>query len=115
MLVQVATNNALLAVSEAYFDLLPDATRPIEVLQPIQALAQARTDYFAAVLAYDRAQFRLYRAIGQAPHLPGPPSPAVPEAGVTPVPAPNGRARIATSSDADPGQLGSSRTITVPR
>jgi hypothetical protein len=24
---------------------LPDATRPIEVLQPIQALAQARTDY----------------------------------------------------------------------
>ena len=33
---------------------LPGATRPIEVLQPIQALAQARTDYLAAVLAYDR-------------------------------------------------------------
>jgi outer membrane protein TolC len=47
---------------------LPGATRPIEVLQPIQALAQARTDYLAAVLAYDRAQFRLYRAIGLAPH-----------------------------------------------
>ena len=43
---------------------LPGATRPIEVLQPIQALAQTRTDYLAAVLAYDRAQFRLYRAIG---------------------------------------------------
>src|SRR5262249_12156416 len=35
---------------------LPGATRPIEVLQPIQALAQARTDYLNAVLAYDRAQ-----------------------------------------------------------
>jgi outer membrane protein TolC len=44
---------------------LPNATRPIEVLQPIQALAQARTDYLNAVLAYNRAQFRLYRAIGQ--------------------------------------------------
>jgi outer membrane protein TolC len=44
---------------------LPEATRPIEVLQPIQALAQARTDYLHAVLAYNRAQFRLYRAIGQ--------------------------------------------------
>jgi outer membrane protein TolC len=43
---------------------LLNATRPIEVLQPIQALAQARTDYLNAVLAYNRAQFRLYRAIG---------------------------------------------------
>jgi outer membrane protein TolC len=49
---------------------LPAATRPIEVLQPIQALAQARTDYLNAVLAYNRAQFRLYRAIGQGPVLP---------------------------------------------
>jgi hypothetical protein len=46
---------------------LPGATPPIEVLQPIQALAQARADYLAAVLANNRAQFRLYRAIGQAP------------------------------------------------
>jgi outer membrane protein TolC len=46
---------------------LPAATRPIEVLQPIQALAQARTDYLSAVLAYNRGQFRLYRAIGLAP------------------------------------------------
>ena len=56
---------------------LPGATRPIEVLQPIQALAQARTDYLDAVLAYNRAQFRLYRAMGQPPAalpaaLPGP-------------------------------------------
>ena len=48
---------------------LPAATRPIEVLQPIQALAQARTDYLNAVLAYNRGQFRLYRALGQ-PALP---------------------------------------------
>ena len=46
---------------------LPRATRPIEVLQPIQALAQARLDYLDSVLTYNRAQFRLKRAIGQAP------------------------------------------------
>ena len=44
---------------------LPRATRPIEVLQPIQALVQARTDYLDSVLGYNRAQFRLNRAIGQ--------------------------------------------------
>jgi outer membrane protein TolC len=43
---------------------LPRANRPIEVLQPIQALAQARTDYLESVLTYNRAQFRLNRAIG---------------------------------------------------
>ena len=48
---------------------LPGATRPIEVLQPIQALAQARGDYLDAVLAYNRAQFRLYRALGRPPVL----------------------------------------------
>ncbi len=48
---------------------LPGATRPIEVLQPIQALAQARTDYLEAVLLYNRAQFRLYRALGRCPVL----------------------------------------------
>jgi outer membrane protein TolC len=48
---------------------LPAATRPIEVLQPIQALAQARTDYLNAVLAYNRAQLRLYRAVGQPGNL----------------------------------------------
>jgi outer membrane protein TolC len=44
---------------------LPRATRPIEVLQPIQALAQARIDYLSSVLSYNRAQFRLNRAIGR--------------------------------------------------
>jgi len=53
---------------------LPGATRPIEVLQPIQALAQVRTDYLNAVLAYNRAAFRLYYAIGWPPLAPPPAS-----------------------------------------
>jgi outer membrane protein TolC len=43
---------------------LPAATRPLEVLQPIQALALARTDYLGAVIAHNRAQLRLYHAVG---------------------------------------------------
>ena len=46
---------------------LPRATRPIEVLQPIQALAQARLDYLDSVIGYNRAQFRLKRSIGEPP------------------------------------------------
>ncbi len=49
---------------------LPGATRPIEVLQPVQALAQARADHLDAVLSYNRAQFRLYRALGSPSLLP---------------------------------------------
>ena len=49
---------------------LPRATRPIEVLQPIQALAQGRLDYLDSVLSYNRAQFQLKRAIGQPPLIP---------------------------------------------
>ena len=37
---------------------------PIEVLQAIQALDQARREYLRAVVDYDESQFRLYRAIG---------------------------------------------------
>jgi len=46
---------------------LKSATRPIEVLQPIQALAEARADYLDAVITYNRSQFRLYRAVGHSP------------------------------------------------
>lgn len=60
---------------------LPGATRPIEVLQPVQALAQARTDYLDSVLAYNRAQFRLHRAVGRPPLL----SSTGGEIGVTPM------------------------------
>jgi len=48
---------------------LPRSTRPIEVLQPIQALAQGRLDYLDSVLSYNRAQFQLKRAIGQQPSI----------------------------------------------
>jgi outer membrane protein TolC len=48
---------------------LPRSTRPIEVLQPIQALAQGRLDYLDSVLSYNRAQFQLKRAIGETPTL----------------------------------------------
>jgi len=37
---------------------------PIEVLQSIQALAQARREYLRAVVGYNEAQFRLHRALG---------------------------------------------------
>jgi outer membrane protein TolC len=37
---------------------------PLEVLQSIQALAQARRDYLRVVISYNEAQFRLQRALG---------------------------------------------------
>jgi hypothetical protein len=43
------------------------ATRPIEVLQPIQALAQARGEYLDAIVDYNTSQFRLYHALGRPP------------------------------------------------
>ena len=89
---------------------LPGATRPIEVLQPIQALAQARTDYLAAVLAYNRAQFRLYRAIGRAPKAIASPSPVVSEANMMPTLRPDGRVSGDPLSAADRGGVGSNRT-----
>jgi outer membrane protein TolC len=39
--------------------------RPQEVVAAIQALSQAYLDYFGAVADANRAQFRLYRALGQ--------------------------------------------------
>jgi outer membrane protein TolC len=42
--------------------------RPQEVLAAIQALAQAYNDYYGAVADANRAQFRLYRALGQPAH-----------------------------------------------
>jgi outer membrane protein TolC len=67
---------------------LQGATRPIEVLQPIQALVQARVDYLDAVLAYNRAQFRLYRALGHPPTLPASSGTPTPRLGTNS--APNG-------------------------
>jgi outer membrane protein TolC len=67
---------------------LPGATRPLEVLQPIQALAQARSNYLDAALALNRAQSRLYRALGRPPTLPGPSLPPPPGPGPILNPAP---------------------------
>ena len=39
--------------------------RPQEVVAAIQSLSQAYLDYFGAVADANRAQFRLYRALGQ--------------------------------------------------
>ena len=39
--------------------------RPQEVVAAVQALAQAYLDYYGAVADANRAQFRLYRALGQ--------------------------------------------------
>jgi outer membrane protein TolC len=39
--------------------------RPQEVVAAVQALGQAYGDYFGAVADYDRAQFRLYHALGR--------------------------------------------------
>ena len=55
---------------------LPGATRPIEVLQPIQALAQARGDHLDAVLLFNKAQFRLFHALGRPPMPPASIDPA---------------------------------------
>jgi outer membrane protein TolC len=43
--------------------------RPQEVVAAIQALAQAYNDYYGAAADYNRAQFRLYRALGQPAQL----------------------------------------------
>jgi outer membrane protein TolC len=58
--------------------------RPQEAVAAVQALAQAYVDYYGAIADANRAQFRLYRALGQPAHLlcqgggvtvpPGPPA-----------------------------------------
>jgi outer membrane protein TolC len=66
--------------------------RPQEAVAAVQALATAYADYFGAVADYDRAQFRLYRALGRpAQWLTCPPAdtPAEAPGGVVP-PAPPG-------------------------
>jgi hypothetical protein len=40
-------------------------TRPAEVVAAVQGLAQAYADFYAAVADQNRAQARLYRALGQ--------------------------------------------------
>jgi outer membrane protein TolC len=62
--------------------------RPQEAVAAVQALAQAYADYYGAVADANRAQFRLYRAMGQPAHCLAQdqhiPTPDAPE----PLPAP---------------------------
>jgi outer membrane protein TolC len=46
-------------------ELIQTIVRPQEVIAAVQSLAQAYADYFRAVADSNRAQFRLYRAMGQ--------------------------------------------------
>ena len=45
-------------------DLLQLLSRPQEAVAALEQLNRAYEDYFAAVNAYNRAQFQLYRALG---------------------------------------------------
>lgn len=46
-------------------DLIILMVRPQEVIASIQALSQAYADFYSAIADHNRAQFRLYRALGQ--------------------------------------------------
>ena len=48
-------------------DLVVLLIRPQEAVAAVQALGQAYSDYYGAINDYDRAQFRLYRSLGQPP------------------------------------------------
>jgi hypothetical protein len=66
-------------------DSLVLVVRPQEAVAALQAFAQANADFFAAVADYNRAQFRLYRALGHPAQCLAP-AVAVP---VAPVPVPS--------------------------
>lgn len=58
-------NMAALRQTKAVGNQLVTLVRPLEVVSAIQALSQAYLDYYGAVADANRAQFRLYRALGQ--------------------------------------------------
>jgi outer membrane protein TolC len=73
--------------------------RPQEVVAAVQALAQAYSDYYGVVADYNRAQFRLYRALGEPAQAltsespdcatpPGSHGPSVPAVPSAPAPSP---------------------------
>ncbi len=111
----VAKNLEGLSQTRRVGDVLTLVVRPQEAVAAVQALGQANADYAAAVADYNRAQFRLYRALGHPAHClagavpavevaaattstttvppaatprPLPAVPATPVTPVTPVPAP---------------------------
>jgi outer membrane protein TolC len=56
---------ALTETRNAGGNVLIPLVRPQEVVASLQALSQAYMDYYGAVADYDRAQFRLYHALGR--------------------------------------------------
>ncbi len=68
-----AAENAIKAARESHrlnserIKRAPEQARPLEILQPIQALNRVRLDYLQTVADYNRAQFRLYAAMGNPP------------------------------------------------
>jgi outer membrane protein TolC len=70
--------------------------RPQEAVASEQALAQAYADYYGAIADYDRAQFRLYRALGNPAEAlaAGAPGSALPCDGAAPHPAPEPAATL---------------------
>lgn len=75
--------------------------RPQEAVAAVQALGQANADFFTAVADYNRAQFRLYRALGHpaqclAGAIPNPPV----EAAISPEPV-GPRAGIGAAAPAE--------------
>jgi hypothetical protein len=64
--------------------------RPQEAVAAVQALGQAYNNYYGAVADYDRAQFRLYRALGHPAQLladQAAPCPDSPPGGAAPAPS----------------------------
>jgi outer membrane protein TolC len=62
--------------------------RPLEVVAAIQTLEQAYRDYYGAVADYNRAQFRLYRAMGHPAQCLAVPDEVVVSQAATPLPVP---------------------------
>src|SRR5262249_9398879 len=59
-------------------NLLILVVRPQEAVAAVQALAQAYADYYGALGDHNRAQFRLYRALGHPAQCLTPPPEAIP-------------------------------------
>lgn len=92
--------------------------RPIEVLDSVRLLYQARLDYLDAIINYNNAQFQLFTAIGQPPadllvrpRNGGPAAGAAPGDAVAPPPEAEGP----RPSAAVPGKMSAPATASAPR
>jgi outer membrane protein TolC len=91
--VQVEVTTRQLASAEEGFELdlkriQNTVGRPIEVVNSLRLLNQARVDRIRAVLDYNKAQFRLFVALGSPPPLGAPPDAPIPPAPIASPPLP---------------------------